>query len=377
MKKVLVISSIPTHPTNQGNKKCILTYMQMLSDLGYDTYLLLIIDEMTSAQELEETKSYWGDKLIIYQRKKIDKAILIWINRIHSKLFNNFPVDYLYPIGFSKFLKKIQLKNNFHAVIVNYIFLSKSFYSFPKNTKKLLYTHDSFTERGKKTGSNGFSVCEKEEAKALNRSDVILSIQEEESFFFQGLTNKQIVTCYTYFPLQKLENLQKDYLLFVASNNSHNEQGIRDFVTNALPEIRKKLPHITLLIGGSICSKISDLGNIDNLKLYGYIEDLTDFYKNGRVVINPVNTGTGFKIKSFEALSYGKALISHPHNTIGIYDKKNSPIIEAETPDEYANAISFLYLKNNIETRINESEMYLEKFNKYVSNCFVEAIERN
>ena len=41
-----------------------------------------------------------------------------------------------------------------------------------------------------------------------------------------------------------------------------------------------------------------------NVIICGYIYDLSAFYRQGDVAINPVYLGTGIKIKTFEALSY-------------------------------------------------------------------------
>lgn len=48
MKKVLIISDTPTHPTNTGNKMCILSYATLLQDMGYDVYFLYFTRERNS-----------------------------------------------------------------------------------------------------------------------------------------------------------------------------------------------------------------------------------------------------------------------------------------------------------------------------------------
>lgn len=377
MKKLLIISTIPTHPTDQGNRKCILTYSEMLLGLGYDIRFLLIVDNYTSQEEIYLNTNYWGNKLILYKRKKIDKIWIIWANKIYFKLFKNMPLDYLYPSGFTHFLKTLQKKEKFDIVLSNYILLSKSFSAFSLGVKKLLYTHDSFSERYSKTGNKGYSVTKIAESRALNRADVILSIQDEERIFFNTLTNKKVITCFTYFPLTISNNLENKVLLFIASDNIHNQKGIRDFVTEYFPSIKSKVIDIKLLIGGSICSKIQDLNEIDGIELFGYVDDLLEFYDKGTIVVNPVSCGTGFKIKSFEALSFGKILISNPHNTIGIFDKVNSPIIEADTPNEFADKIAALFEKNTLEVYKKASIDYVNRFNINVKNKFIEAIEED
>lgn len=349
----------------------------MLLELGYNVKFLLIVDNNIGQEDIDLNTHFWGDKLILYKRKKIDKIRIIWANKFYFRLFMNMPLDYLYPSGLTQFLKTLQNEDKFDIVLSNYIFLSKSFSAFSSGVKKLLYTHDSFSERYSKTGNKGYSVTKIAESRALNRADIILSIQDEERVFFNSLTNKKVITCFTYFPLHISNNLENKVLLFIASDNIHNQKGIREFVTQYFPLIKRKVIDIKLLIGGSICSKIQDLNAIEDIEFFGYVDDLLEFYNKGNVVVNPVSCGTGFKIKSFEALSFGKILISNTHNTIGIYDKVNSPIIEADTPIEFADKIAALFEKNTIEVYKKASLDYVNRFNINVKNKFIEAIEED
>ena len=74
-----------------------------------------------------------------------------------------------------------------------------------------------------------------------------------------------------------------------------------------------------LHVCGNIVESLStDILNLPNTNFHGYVEDVSVFYRQATVVLNPVIYGSGLKIKSIEALRYGKCLISTPVGVEGI-----------------------------------------------------------
>lgn len=77
-----------------------------------------------------------------------------------------------------------------------------------------------------------------------------------------------------------------------------------------------------------------------NLKTYGYVESLADFYKNVDVILSPITTGAGMKVKVAEALKYNKKVIASPFTLIGYEQALNSnDIVSSDSLDEYVAAI--------------------------------------
>ena len=94
------------------------------------------------------------------------------------------------------------------------------------------------------------------------------------------------------------------------SNN--NVAGIIWFLTKILPEVRSKLSNIRVLIAGSKpINKIIQLcEDIDGVYLSINPPSSTEIYNSGRILINPVLTGSGVSIKSLEMLMTGKSIVS-------------------------------------------------------------------
>ena len=86
--------------------------------------------------------------------------------------------------------------------------------------------------------------------------------------------------------------------------------------------------------------------------IIGLVDDLDDFYRRIDIAINPMVGGTGLKIKSLEALSYGKALLATEDAMVGIpsndaYHKAKSITEMVGSLAALSNARYELLLKNS------------------------------
>jgi len=67
--------------------------------------------------------------------------------------------------------------------------------------------------------------------------------------------------------------------------------------------------------------------------LHGLVPSLEPYYADAAVVLNPVPYGTGLKIKTVEALCFGKALVTTPSGVIGLPRDGDLPYVIAEIGD--------------------------------------------
>ena len=153
-----------------------------------------------------------------------------------------------------------------------------------------------------------------------------------------------------------------------------NVTGILWFLDNIWPMILSQDPAIRLIIGGTVCEKIPT-NKYTNVTLSGRVDSLDVFYQQGDVVINPVFQGTGLKIKTFEALSYGKVTIVHPHSSQGIYHRDEAPIIIANRPTDWVNIITDIFKNGHKTSELKQKdEKYIQEMNSYICSqyeCFL------
>lgn len=373
MKRILIISDCPTHPVNAGNRMCINAYSKLLSDNGYDVYFLLVNANIQSI-DFAETAQVWKDHFF-YHRKT-------FLSRIKNKIVQTIPflkklidIDFYYPDNLTGLVRRLNRKHKFNGVIINYIWLTKLSLHL-KDIPVALFTHDVFSYRNERIGFNHWISCPPDqEAKCINRVTDILAIQKNEGIFFSYLAYNapKIHIVYTPFYFTEPVITGNNNILFFSGSNQLNIISIVNFINNIFPYIRKEIPSVQLHIGGGICDiLLKELANMPtDVILHGNYSDPADFYKLGDVAINPVSQGSGLKIKSFEALSFGKTVISAPHGTEGIFDSENCPIYIADQANEYINILKLILgNREKLIQNMIECDNYLKRMNKYIIEVY-------
>src|SRR5690606_22404281 len=150
-----------------------------------------------------------------------------------------------------------------------------------------------------------------EEARGLDRADLVLAIQDREREYFAQICSKPVITLghlITVEPLYQRATRERSFsVLFVGSANAINIEGVQTFVRDTWPLVKREIPDARLLLAGAVSK--ADLAGEGIVRL-GFVEDLRTAYKQADVVINPVQHSTGLNIKSIEALGYGMPFVS-------------------------------------------------------------------
>lgn len=332
--KVLIVSTNLSHPTDAGNRAAIMGQVHLLEHLGCEVHFLFADMSLRKTDD-SQMAAYWGYRYHIYHLGFLGKLRRLALDKIRPVMNNGYwKCDDHYPIGLESLVNKLQTQYHFDAVIIQYMRLSKLLTrtSIPR---KGIYTHDVFSYKDIRVGAPFYETCDAhQEAKALQRCPHIFAIQEEEATYYHFLSPKStIYTVYNHFDFHDQKITHCKNILYLASRMDFNVNGINWFLNNIWVKFVKQEPTAKLLIAGTVCEKIDN--KYENVELLGKVDSLDSFYQQGDIVINPVFQGTGLKIKTFEALSYGKTTIVHPHSTIGIFEREKAPLLVAAQPEEW------------------------------------------
>lgn len=368
MKKLLIVSDTPTHPVTGGNRTCILQNAEMLRQIGFDVYFLYVHNYDAPNSHIAPTREHWGDRFLFYRLKPVQHFYRRVISRLYPRQYSE--LDYLFPWGLNKYVNSLHKKYGFSGMLVNYVWLSKLADTNIPNIA--LYTHDVFSNRAERMNDpqycwRSFSVAD--EAKGIRRFNNILAIQNVEASYFKYLApKKNVYTVYSPMEYQEQPLTLNSNILFLSGAGDANIYGLDWFVKEVLPLVRAERPEACLIIGGSICDHISNRYDDKNIQLMGRVDNPSDFYANGDVVINPTSQGTGLKIKTLEAIAHGKYTVVHPHSAEGIFERVQPPVNASDSPKEFANRIVTALGNREILNKNNDCcKIYLEAYNRYIS----------
>lgn len=304
-----------------------------------------------------------------YKRNLIDRFHPLKIlYRIKDKVCKYDDLDLYYPWGIEKYVNKLHEKYGFDACLINYVTMSR-LYENCNIKKKIILTHDAFTYKDEILGVDDFWFMLKpnKEARGIRRCTDILAVQDDEKTLFQYYHlkgNHYTIFCRMSITLQPLT--YNNNILFIAGNNQLNFNGIKFFLDNVLPLLKGKTD-VNILIGGTICNALAQYAKDEAIHLLGKIDDIDSFYGMGDIAINPIYQGTGLKIKTMEALSYGKVTIVHNHSVKGIYKVSSAPLLVANDKKEYADlilrALTDIKLREDMSQRSLE---YIKEMDKFV-----------
>lgn len=152
------------------------------------------------------------------------------------------------------------------------------------------------------------------------------------------------------------EILKIDYL-FVGVAFFANTEAVQWFISNVMPNVEG---HLYVVGRGMDKHQFKSLSS--RVHIYGFVDDLSDFYYRARMIVSPIHVGGGMKTKTAEALMYGKTILGTSEAFEGYeYDKQCMYV--CNTVEEYVNHIRLI--KANQST-INRSARNL--FVRYYSN---------
>ncbi|MDN5864208.1 MAG: glycosyltransferase family 4 protein [Gammaproteobacteria bacterium] len=130
-------------------------------------------------------------------------------------------------------------------------------------------------------------------------------------------------------------------LVFTGSMDWYpNEDAIRYFIADILPLVRREVPEIGVaVVGRNPSRRLSEEGMAAQVSVTGSVPDVRPYMDDASVYVVPLRIGGGTRLKIFEALAMGKAVVSTSIGVEGLPLRDGEHFIRADDPQAFAEAV--------------------------------------
>ena len=118
-----------------------------------------------------------------------------------------------------------------------------------------------------------------------------------------------------------------------------NEEGIKWFLDNAWSLIHRKFPNLKFYLAGRMMPEWLQNLDLPNVEVLGEVPDAGEFINSKAVMIVPLFSGSGIRIKIIEGMALSKTIISTDIGAEGIDFTDGKNILIANTPEEFLKAV--------------------------------------
>ena len=355
-KKILYITDTPYRAKSGGGTNCSIHYDIIKSQFKKNMYSIFACESSDMLKDENAVQGFTCTPLekieaIIngyptYLTKKVRKEIWRCIN------INKIDIVYVENSVSGSLIKKIKQANN-HIQVICF------FHDIEAILMKSWITQSTLMRK--------ISIKQmiKNEGKTVEYADKKIVLNKRDFKLYKKVYNKEpdyIIPISV--PIVKIQNENNHHiskhclnLLFVGADYQPNIDAIKWYLENVYEKVKNKA---ILTIVGKGMEKYKSLFERDNVTVLGTVDDLSLYYNDTDIVIAPLFSGGGMKIKTAEALSYGKIFIGTSESLTGYWENipekiKNKFIFRLNTPEEYIDLLM---------------QLYEESFNKYNSDVF-------
>lgn len=241
------------------------------------------------------------------------------------------------------------------AVIVEYLWMAPALDVVPRGVARIVDTHDVMHVRGevyRDQPEGAWVRCSREtEISLLQHADHAMAIQQREAELLREMLPLRGVVHVPHVRTGTSEtrgagarrspDSGADLIVaFVGSRIQGNVAGMTEFIERGWPLAREAHPRARLRIYGEICERLDAEGR--GIEKVGFVEDLSEVYETATVIINPVRHGTGLKIKTVEALAFGRALVTTPCGGDGLMEGAGSAFLVESDMEAFGASVARL-----------------------------------
>lgn len=384
-KKIVLVATRFPFPIEKGDKLrtyYLLKYLQV----HHDIYLITLTEDLISTKQINEIKQFTKE-IHLFKLSKFRKFVRLFFGLFNNKpLQVNYFTDYKIKVKISALLDDIKPDHIICQLIRSAEYV-KNYHHCPKTIDYMDALSKGMERRAIKSNFFLKFIFDLEarrlkdyEQRIFNyfENQAIIS-QQDLNYIAHPDKNKMLIlpNGIDAYYFEELQVKQSYDLVFVGNlNYPPNIDAINFLLESILPAI----PNRTLLISGANPSNslIQHIKSTPNASITGWVDDIRTSYLQGKILVAPMQIGSGMQNKILEAMALGIPTVTTTLANNAINGLHQESIWVADTKEEIIQGIETLLadVKSYEKIQKNARELVIKKYNwAAIVNTLEKAIQ--
>ena len=209
------------------------------------------------------------------------------------------------------------------------------------------------------------------ERRYLRRADHVIAVSDADRDSFGAYLERSKITVVPtgvdleYFKPQRVHEKPGRLVFTGAMDWMPNEDAVVHFTESVLPLIRQRVSGAELfVVGRNPTERVRALGDSQPaVTVTGEVDDIRPFVHESPVYVVPLRVGGGTRLKIFEAMAMGKAIVSTTIGAEGLPIESGENAILADDPEEFADSVVSLLEDEELRARLAKTARELVERN--------------
>ena len=221
------------------------------------------------------------------------------------------------------------------------------------------------------------------ECSLMNKVDGYMTISDVDYDFFHALAPNTPGTVIPFAVDLDNYEIEDEYipsdqpeLFHLGSMNwMPNVEGLEWFLEDVFPAILEKFPMLTFTMAGRSIPESLQRFASDHVIIAGEVENANEFMLSKDIMIVPLLSGSGIRIKIIEGMALGKTIITTSIGAEGLNVENGKHIFIADTAEEFISVIEKCIKTPDICTIIGENARHYVALNHNIEVVTQELVD--
>lgn len=185
------------------------------------------------------------------------------------------------------------------------------------------------------------------ESQACNTTAATIAVSDEDAQMLQQISPQARISSVStgvdidFFKPDPAAQINPVELVFSGSMDWHpNEDAMLFFMDKVLPRVRQEIPQLTLtIVGRNPSSRLQTTAKNANVEVTGTVSDIRPWLNRAAVYIVPLRIGGGTRLKIYEALAMGKAVVTTTIGAEGLNLQDGVHLLHADNAETLARQV--------------------------------------